>query len=875
MSNNKLAVNEMGLKLSAFLAMILIVSVSVKVQAQATLVDIAVSAGIPDCNIFNCNILEDDEPSIAVNPANPQQIAVVTFSGNWGANTSAPIWWSNDSGLNWTQIPQIPQPPLPAGSPPTAVQVWGPGDQKIAFDVSGNLFIAELGVAIDAASRFVGPPLNFVFRQTGPFGANLTPGVPYGDDQPQLDVDARAASPCAGQLYSPWLNFVPANERSMVSNSITGGGAMANVAAGNNINFPNRTTRSAIGPDGKVYIIYKIRQGTDPDQRFENVQFTVNRSDDCGTTWTGIGANGVRVHQATTVKTWFTQVNLVPFDGNSCDTPANGFGNSAGGNVARARSSDAWIAVDQSDGDVYAAYVSKDASGFAQIYVARSTDQGVTWTSTRVTDGARHSGYPEVAVAANGTVGVLYVDYDDSGQHTIFRHRFARSFGDGAGWVNETLQSMDPNVLVNGTNCFLWGDYEGLTAAGNTFYGVFTGESIGRATPELDPIFFKVDAITPKFEYAAKVVCGEQKSSNNLRLARGLYATTINIHNPNDSTAIFYKKLALTYPPEVQRPGEIIPLGVDTLLHDQALKVDCIEIKNHLNFSSYIEGFVIIQSMMSLDVSAVYTTARPNNFLFWSSYEVVSIDVEQIREREITRTPPPPPPPEPEELDHFKIYEVDTIGIKIDYRISLTGQFDSQPKDVRLFALSYFANPTSKVHPGIHIEIKNSNRHFNLYAIKQDQQEPHRTIRFRNQFGQHSVITGDPRFLMVPAQKTSDVGSMFPDSLDHFKCYEVIEIEMMPNFPGVVLEDQFGPGEYIQVVKPHLFCVPVKKTIPGSLPNEIMNPNDILVIYNVTPEPNEHEIKVKDQFEELSLRVIRSVMLAIPSEMQTVVTHND
>jgi hypothetical protein len=56
-------------------------------------------------------------------------------------------------------------------------------------------------------------------------------------------------------LYSPWLNFGVANERSTVSNSVTGGGAMSNVGAGNNTTFPNRTTRIAYGPDGKTYIV--------------------------------------------------------------------------------------------------------------------------------------------------------------------------------------------------------------------------------------------------------------------------------------------------------------------------------------------------------------------------------------------------------------------------------------------------------------------------------------------------------------------------------------------------------------------------------------------------------------------------------------------
>jgi hypothetical protein len=122
-----------------------------------------------------------------------------------------------------------------------------------------------------------------------------------------------------------------------------------------------------------------------------NAHFRVNRSDDCGANWDVLGTAGVSVHGAAPVLTFFT----------------NQFGNPAKGKVARARSSDAWIAVDPGDGDVYAAYVSKDASAFGQIYVARSADQGVTWTSSRVTDGTRHSAFPEIAVALNGTLGVL------------------------------------------------------------------------------------------------------------------------------------------------------------------------------------------------------------------------------------------------------------------------------------------------------------------------------------------------------------------------------------------------------------------------------------------------------------------------------------
>ncbi len=418
----------------------------------------------------------DTEPSIAVNPTNPLEIVVVAFSGNWSATQNAPVWKSSDGGLTWRRVPQIPRP---------AAGLAGPNDQKAAFDSAGRLHIAELGTG--AANQ------NFIFRQTGAADAALTAGASFGDDQPHLDIDLSTAGGCAGRLYSPWLNFGVANERSMVTNSADRGQNVANVAAGNNAAFPNRTSRVAIAPNGRVYLVYKTREGglTAEPNRMENAHFRVTRSDDCGATWNANGAGGVSIHGAGVVQTFFTTQ----------------FGNPAGGRpVARARSSDAWIAADPGDGDIYAAYVRRD-NGFGQIFVARSTDQGATWTSTRVTDGTQHSAYPEIAVAANGTIGVLYIDFVDTGV-TQFRHRFARSFDNGATWNDQILQSMNPVGLAGAASGFLWGDYEGLTALGNTFYGVYTGQATGRTTPQLDPIFFRDSAfaVPPKIQITSPLV---------------------------------------------------------------------------------------------------------------------------------------------------------------------------------------------------------------------------------------------------------------------------------------------------------------------------------------------------------------------------------
>jgi len=440
----------------------LLMSAAVRLAAMAllllTLQPTATSQTIRDVatNATDPNNLADTEPSIAVDPTNPNNIVIVSFSENWGPNTSAPIWRSTNGGLTWTKVNQIPQPPTANG---------GPGDQKLAFDSTGRLFVAELDFGFN----------DFVYRQAGAPTAALTAGGSYGNDQPHLDVDKTAASPCFNRVYSPWLNTAAAPARSNVERSANSGVTVTAVVAGSSA-FANRTTRIAVAPNGRAYIIYKTREGA-VGADFENAHFRVERSDDCGVTWTALGATGVPVHTGTAV-TWFT----------------NNFGNPAKGKVARARSSDAWIAVDPSSGDVYAAFVNRDASGFGQIYVARSTDMGATWSSTRVTDGTHHSAYPEIAVAGNGTIGVLYIDFDDSGQNTIFRHRLARSFNHNTSWSSVNLQSMNPGPIANAASGFLWGDYEGLTAQGNTFYGVFTGQSIGRTTLQLDPIFFTAPA---------------------------------------------------------------------------------------------------------------------------------------------------------------------------------------------------------------------------------------------------------------------------------------------------------------------------------------------------------------------------------------------
>jgi hypothetical protein len=222
-------------------------------------------------------------------------------------------------------------------------------------------------------------------------------------------------------------------------------------------------------------------------------------------------------------------------------------------------------------------------------------------------------------------------------------------------------------------------------------------------------------------------------------------------------------------------------------------------------------------------------------------------------------------------LDHFKVYEVEKIPVT--FKVQLSDQLNLPLHDVKLEALTMFANATRKAHGNTQVGVRDANAHLTWYALTQPQVEPRRTIRFRNQFGQHSVDIKTPRFLLVPTEKTSDAGSVFPKSLDHYKCYEVIKVNTAPPPPAVVLRDQFGPKPQVQVGKPRYFCTPVRKVREGLPPVGIQNAKDHLAVYDLPPQPHAVAIKTRDQFGSRALKVIRSVMLAVPTEKQAAVAH--
>jgi hypothetical protein len=125
-------------------------------------------------------------------------------------------------------------------------------------------------------------------------------------------------------------------------------------------------------------------------------------------------------------------------------------------------------------------------------------------------------------------------------------------------------------------------------------------------------------ACATEFQYAVKIACGELKSSANNSLAGGQYFTSINVHNPDKCKDAHYR-IKLGLPLMKQSPVSPhytqIPLGPDGMI-----EYSCFILKWLAGLMlgspapAFIEGYLVIESDVELDVVAVYSgTAGGSN----------------------------------------------------------------------------------------------------------------------------------------------------------------------------------------------------------------------------------------------------------------------
>ena len=107
-------------------------------------------------------------------------------------------------------------------------------------------------------------------------------------------------------------------------------------------------------------------------------------------------------------------------------------------------------------------------------------------------------------------------------------------------------------------------------------------------------------------QYSAKFVCGSAPVDNRF-VEPGNYKTTINVHNPSEKTVDFRRKVALA---ALQRDGTISKFVYGKIEPDAVQAFDCDDFWTLAGVAppSLIDGFLVIESNIPLDVTGYYTS---------------------------------------------------------------------------------------------------------------------------------------------------------------------------------------------------------------------------------------------------------------------------
>jgi hypothetical protein len=488
------------------------------------------------------------EPSIAVDPENPRVIVVHAGFEEWAAfGFPGPhcdsLFVSTNGGTNWNRVQSI--------NPPTNIRITsGPDDTTLAYGanhlLTGSFLTAGTGLDIFTGNAMA--PANIAsfswnmidggvveVARVGPAGNNCsgtsvdrfrsaqpTDQINTHDtDQPWVAIHSYVPDPVATEARSN----APFPNRNRMQNDVyvayddlsrqTGPDGSVRVAVSVGANPPNFTIDQQVGATGRCGVnpghrlavapqtidnngdlvgrgfVYSLHQRcADSSNNPPKLDIVLNRTTDHGATWSLNGnPEGIVVAQASSQQ----------------PTPKFGTVNGLFGGIDQ-------IAVDPSNGMVYVVYgvfdetIQGNRIAMRRLFYEKCSefsacDVLVVGPEIFVDDGQSPAALPAVAVAANGTVGVLYDTFDgmNSGLPVFVTHLAITDGRHGSSDFN--IQSLmaflspAPEDHDIGPKQRVLGDFQQMVAVGNRFYGVFSGNgaALGRSMATIDPIVFIAD----------------------------------------------------------------------------------------------------------------------------------------------------------------------------------------------------------------------------------------------------------------------------------------------------------------------------------------------------------------------------------------------
>src|SRR5262245_47258651 len=366
------------------------------------------------------NIVGDasNEPSIAVNPVNPNSRTIVwrhfnTITSNFRQAGRA---YTFNGGATWT-------------FPGVLTQGTFRSDPVVGTDLNGNFFYQSL------KSDFT---LD-VFKSTDG-GVSWGPPVPsFGGDKNWMAID-RSGGPGSGMIYGIWQRFASCCSTSVFTRSTNGGASYDTPVP---VTFWPTFGTMDVGPDGEVYAA-----GIDGTVDQDLNTFVVARSDDA---------------QLPAYEPSFSGV-----------VAALGGAMAFGGPNPDGLLGQANVVVDKSNGPTRGnVYLLASVTPFTNpdpldLHFSRSTDGGVTWSPwVRVNDDPSIDNYQwfgAIAVAPNGRLDVVWNDTRELSQDGISQLFYSWSYDAGVTWAPNVAVSPLFNSLIGFPNQRKIGDYLGIVS---------------------------------------------------------------------------------------------------------------------------------------------------------------------------------------------------------------------------------------------------------------------------------------------------------------------------------------------------------------------------------------------------------------------------
>jgi len=436
---------------------------------------------------------QDSEPTLAVNPANPLQIAASAFTPDPGGGSLAPIYVSTDGGNTWVLNSIVPS---------DSSQGSMTADITVAFSSTSNVLYAGI-IRLPIVNNST--RLNILSTKDFLSSSKMKVLVDrMGVDQPYVEAATAASGPEKGkdQVFVGSNDFgAPNGKTATIDRSSNGRGFTK-------VRIESRTTSGQDGPsvrpavhsDGTVYAVYHAWRTFDQNTGNRTADIVVVRDDNWGNGAPPFGAlkdtdnlSGRRVVQN-------SHFNFDDFLGLE----------RTGGAVS--------IAVDPTDSNVVYVSWADTQNGVYTIHLRKSSNRGVAWSANDLKSVGSATN-PALAVNNKGAIGFLYQQLVGTGASQRFVTHFQHS-DDGQNWTDLVLADTPANRPEKSFDPYL-GDYAHLLSIGSNFYGIFSAnnepdpahfpngvsyqrnhdftkkqlldtDGVAPVDPSIDPFFFKV-----------------------------------------------------------------------------------------------------------------------------------------------------------------------------------------------------------------------------------------------------------------------------------------------------------------------------------------------------------------------------------------------